>query len=133
MTGDRACYLYRHFDAKGVLLYVGISFSALMRLQGHKKNSSWFSEISTVTLERFYNRQGALAAERKAIAEERPRYNGMRSAKNQLHFTVTPEQLQRIKDMAALRALSVNSFILACLGEQLAQCAAQKRGLPGAF
>src|SRR5438067_656371 len=37
--------LYRHFDADGTLLYVGISLSALQRLRGHRA-AEWIDRIT---------------------------------------------------------------------------------------
>lgn len=45
--------LYRHFNAAGDLLYVGISKNAVARMGGHKKESSWYYEIATVTIESY--------------------------------------------------------------------------------
>lgn len=68
--------LYRHFDASGRLLYVGISFGAVARLQSHKRDGSeWFNMIARVEVEKFHTRSAAKKAERKAIREERPIYN----------------------------------------------------------
>jgi hypothetical protein len=67
--------LYRHFDCDGKLLYVGISLDALNRLAQHKFCSTWYSQIKSVTLERFPSRQGALQAEREAIIKEGPQWN----------------------------------------------------------
>jgi excinuclease UvrABC nuclease subunit len=67
--------LYRHWDKDHVLLYVGISLSAMHRLRQHKETSKWFSEIVSVTIERFETRTEAMAAERKAIKSENPKYN----------------------------------------------------------
>jgi hypothetical protein len=72
---DRPCHLYRHFDTAGVLLYVGISLSTLNRLAQHKTDSHWFEEIARIEIERHPSRAAALAAERKAIANENPRHN----------------------------------------------------------
>ena len=67
--------LYRHFDAAGVLLYVGISLSAMDRLAQHMRGSDWRDEIANVTVEWFPERSDALTAERIAIADEAPRFN----------------------------------------------------------
>lgn len=72
---DQATHLYRHFAADGELLYVGISFHALTRLRSHMQASDWSREIASVRIETFPSRSEALAAEAKAILEERPRYN----------------------------------------------------------
>ena len=81
-------YLYRHFDAEGKLLYVGISLQAINRLAQHRDNAHWFSNIRDVKIEVFESRQDALAAERKAILEENPSHNIQRpSAKEQRAIT----------------------------------------------
>jgi predicted GIY-YIG superfamily endonuclease len=67
--------LYRHFDADGSLLYVGVSSSTQERLYHHNCQSGWASEIASITLEHFDNRKEAIAAERVAIATESPRHN----------------------------------------------------------
>jgi len=72
------CSLYRHFDAEGDLLYVGISIAALARLQQHKK-SRWVHKIETVKIELFETRELAVMAEAKAIEEENPAYNIQRA------------------------------------------------------
>jgi hypothetical protein len=68
-------HLYRHFASDGTLLYVGVSLSALHRLSGHKDHSHWFGDIARVDIQSFESRAAALAAERNAIKEEKPRYN----------------------------------------------------------
>jgi len=67
--------LYRHFDAEGQLLYVGISLQSMKRLAEHKNNSDWFDEITRVDIEHFSDRNAAMDAERKAVQEEKPKYN----------------------------------------------------------
>jgi predicted GIY-YIG superfamily endonuclease len=69
------CALYRHFNAAGELLYVGISLSPTTRLYQHRSGARWFREISSVTVEWFDCRQFAETAERQAIKSEKPRYN----------------------------------------------------------
>ena len=66
--------LYRHFDAAGQLLYVGMSVNFSTRLGGHK-SAPWFSQIASVTVEHFKTRPEALAAERAAIQAEKPTHN----------------------------------------------------------
>jgi excinuclease UvrABC nuclease subunit len=74
------CSLYRHFDADGGLLYVGISLRALRRLAEHAK-SQWADQIVSVTVESFPNRAEAAKAERAAILNEAPRFNVAMKAK----------------------------------------------------
>ena len=71
----RKTYLYRHFNAAGELLYVGVSLSAVARLSCHSRTSPWYPMIARVTVEPFRSRRAALEAEQVAIRTERPRYN----------------------------------------------------------
>lgn len=66
--------LYRHFDAEGRLLYVGIARSITARLAQHA-DSPWDDQIATITVERFATRAEAEAAERAAIKTEKPTHN----------------------------------------------------------
>lgn len=66
--------LYRHFDANGRLLYVGVSLSTVARLSQHR-SSPWFDEIATVTSQNFPTQADAYKAERSAIWRELPIYN----------------------------------------------------------
>ena len=70
--------LYRHYDAEGALLYVGISRNPFARLDQHMSTSPWASEIASVALEWFDDRTAALNAERAAISKEIPLYNARR-------------------------------------------------------
>lgn len=67
--------VYRHYDANGVLLYVGISLSAFTRLKGHRRDSAWFKQISHITVEHCETRVKAELAEAWAIRHEKPLYN----------------------------------------------------------
>lgn len=67
--------LYRHFDAAGSLLYVGISYSAFARLAQHRGVSHWYSQIVTMTIEKLESRAELLLAEESAIKHERPLHN----------------------------------------------------------
>ena len=68
-------HLYRHFDERGNLLYVGVSLSTIQRLAQHRYHSHWFNSISKVTIEQFPSREEALNAERTAIQKEEPLHN----------------------------------------------------------
>lgn len=81
--------LYRHYDKDGTLLYVGISLSAVMRLGQHKAYSRWFAKIDTIKIERHTSRRAALAAEKRAIKSERPKYNKTHGT----YKTVEPKQV----------------------------------------
>ncbi len=80
-------YLYRHFDSEDILLYVGMSLSAINRLSKHKSNSAWFASIKRVEIEQFSTKEEVLAAERIAIIQEKPLYNIKLSTVNPATFT----------------------------------------------
>lgn len=67
--------LYRWYNKDGVLLYVGISFSAIARAAQHKRNSQWFGDASYMTIEKCKNRQSALDKEAETIKREKPIWN----------------------------------------------------------
>lgn len=69
------CVLYRHFDAEGTLLYVGISIQPAARIYQHDRTSHWFDRVRRIELEHFQTIAEAAAAERTAIQAENPRYN----------------------------------------------------------
>jgi hypothetical protein len=68
-------HLYRAFDQAGVLLYIGISVSALERLRAHRRQSGWFGDLATLTVQAFPDRASLEQAERVAIRDERPLWN----------------------------------------------------------
>ncbi|MDC0644025.1 hypothetical protein OAP32_00445 [Crocinitomicaceae bacterium] len=68
--------LYRHFDRNGVLLYIGISMSAMARMCQHNHASyMWTDDIATMTIDWLESREQALEAEKAAIIAEKPMYN----------------------------------------------------------
>ena len=88
MTGT--CKLYRHFDGDDVLLYVGVSKSALRRLSEHS-TAKWADDIVRVSVQNFPSRSEALKAEREAILKERPKYN-IAGTKPPVEFTGIPRK-----------------------------------------
>lgn len=67
--------LYRHFDASGRLLYVGISLHSIQRTAKHRSGSHWFQDIARIEIEWLSERRSALAAEATAISKEKPLWN----------------------------------------------------------
>jgi hypothetical protein len=74
-ASEVAAQLYRHFNDKGVLLYVGIAHDGFARLREHGRQAPWFCQIAFVTLEHFATREEAEQAEHDAIVGENPLYN----------------------------------------------------------
>lgn len=66
--------LYRHYDADGALLYVGISLNAVYRLSQHG-SADWSKYIARVDIESYHSRGEAMAAEKRAIKSESPVFN----------------------------------------------------------
>ncbi len=71
--------LYRHFDAYGQLLYIGVSLNPVQRMMQHSCGSDWFYDISRMTIEWIDSRYDALKAEHAAIIEEKPLHNKVHS------------------------------------------------------
>lgn len=69
------CALYRHFDAEGTLLYVGISLRPLTRTKEHVTLSGWADQIVNVRIEYFPTRKEAQEAEARAVLDENPVHN----------------------------------------------------------
>jgi hypothetical protein len=67
--------LYRLYDGVGCLLYVGITGNLDARWGQHSVKAKWWSEVVERTVEWHKTRALAEAAERAAIASERPRWN----------------------------------------------------------
>jgi len=76
LTSDRGGPgLYRHFDAAGNLLYVGVSATVARRTAAHRGRSHWFPVVARITIERFATVTEAYDAEFAAIKAERPMWN----------------------------------------------------------
>ncbi len=73
--------LYRHFNADGRLLYVGISVSSILRYMCHRLTSVWLNDVRSMTIEPFPDKGSAKIAELNAIRNEFPVYNVQQSKK----------------------------------------------------
>lgn len=69
--------LYRLTDSSHHLLYVGVTSDITRRLRRHERGKSWWDQVSTIHLRRYWSRADVLEAERRAIENERPIYNLM--------------------------------------------------------
>lgn len=72
-TGKTA--VYRFYDRNGKLLYVGITNNVERRIAQHLVDKPWAHQIVRRSVEVYSSRDAALAAERRAIRRERPKYN----------------------------------------------------------
>ena len=74
-------YLYRHYDKRGDLLYVGISINVFSRLGSHLRKSHWSRSIRTMTIDHYDTRKAVREAERTAIRKEKPKHNILMNGK----------------------------------------------------
>jgi predicted GIY-YIG superfamily endonuclease len=72
---DNQTSLYRYFNNKDELLYVGVSCSAINRYSQHKIRPKWAKDGAILYIEQCDSRDLALDAENKAIKTEYPKYN----------------------------------------------------------
>ena len=68
-------YLYRFFDANDQLLYVGISKTVLARMAQHFATKDWIPNDGYIKWTTHPTRLAAQEAERKAITNEKPKWN----------------------------------------------------------
>jgi len=67
--------LYRYFDERGRLMYVGITSGGGRRADQHQASAPWWTEVRTATIEHYPDRRSALTAESIAITAEAPIHN----------------------------------------------------------
>lgn len=74
---EQETHLYRHYDAEGRLLYVGITKEIDHRTTAHEKASSWvdFVDVAGAKVITFPSRKKAKSAEKAAIRAELPLFN----------------------------------------------------------
>lgn len=73
-TGTRTA-LYRYWDVRGELLYVGVAGNPDVRWREHRGRSEWAKFSEDRQVEWFESRRDALKAEAAAIWNERPVFN----------------------------------------------------------
>jgi hypothetical protein len=103
---SREVHLYRHFDAGGALLYVGVSRQLKGRINGHRYNSVWFGDVEKTTIEKFSSRRDALAAEGAAIRNEKPKFNinaSLGEETTRIVFRLPSSLVKRLRVEAARR------------------------------
>lgn len=77
-VANRATALYRLFDAKRTLLYVGISCDLNERMKDHRAQKPWWPSVKRGTVTWFEDRASAVHHEACVIAIEVPLYNESR-------------------------------------------------------
>jgi predicted GIY-YIG superfamily endonuclease len=72
---DLATAHYRLYDAAGIFLYTGVADNLKARFDQHKKEKSWWPEVTRRTVTWYRSRRDALRAEDIAIKTEHPIHN----------------------------------------------------------
>lgn len=107
--------LYRHFDAVGRLLYVGISSNTLLRTDEHGRQAKWFHEVSNIKIESFPTRKAAIEVEKRVIKEERPKYNILHNSgdinRMKTGYSLDWKLIKRAKHLATEEEVDVNDLI----------------------
>lgn len=67
--------LYRAYDKRGTLLYIGISTDAAQRMKFHEKHADWYQYMEHYEVEFIPNRRDAYKIEAQAIKTENPIFN----------------------------------------------------------
>lgn len=75
MSTPKRCALYRHFDIRDALLYLGISDDPIARGKQHARDSDWVQYAVRAEITWHNSRAEALAAEAAAIIAEQPIFN----------------------------------------------------------
>lgn len=72
---EKTHVLYRCFNGKKRLLYVGMTNDPAERFRQHSKDKIWWRYVDHITLQRLPSRKDLAAAEAAAIAAEKPQFN----------------------------------------------------------
>jgi predicted GIY-YIG superfamily endonuclease len=72
---NKSTFLYRFYDAAGVLLYVGVTDNLAERTWSHARASTWMEFAVRSTIERYAKRTEAEEMEVAAIRGEGPLFN----------------------------------------------------------
>ena len=89
---DEPTAVYRLYDRRGTLLYVGISRNLSARFAQHASEKSWWPEVARKTAMLYGSRREAMKAELTAIHTEKPVHNiaGVRAEPRQGKYKLPP-------------------------------------------
>jgi len=99
VTGQRAGsgthVVYKLFDERGRLLYVGMTSRGPSRLVEHHRKKSWFIDVFDITFERFETRSQAAKHERDTIIRSAPLYNVQHNGRTESRAASQSEHTDR--------------------------------------
>lgn len=67
--------LYRFYDARGTLLYIGRTAGIGIRVARHRYQKNWWPSVVRIDIEHYRDKASVIDAERVAIRREGPLYN----------------------------------------------------------
>ena len=70
-----SAFVYRAFNAEGVLLYIGSTIGPAWRMKAHESHTRWWHVAARFDFEQFDTEAEAREAEIEAIRTEFPRWN----------------------------------------------------------
>lgn len=115
-------FVYRLYGQHDQLLYIGVSGNLKKRMQQHRRDKKWWSEVTRTVSQCFDSREEAELAEAEAIASERP-----------LHNRQTPTDEQRLALAGKVTNRSGGSVKAAALLAEKDQTIDQLRALVDAL
>lgn len=77
----KAC-VYRIYDARGELLYIGCSINVFVRSTAHATLKNWWRKVATIKVRHYKTDTAALSAEADAIFNESPKFNRLHAKTN---------------------------------------------------
>jgi hypothetical protein len=89
---NRPHTLYRFYDARGRLLYIGIAVDFLIRWRKHCKKD-WWPQVARMEIKSYPSRSAVLIAERSAIIIEKPLHNELHNQLGRAEQALLAEQM----------------------------------------
>lgn len=121
--------VYRLYDYRDELLYVGVTGNLPHRMAVHKNKSSWYGEVRRTETTTCPDKAAAYALEAHAIQTENPRHNILQNlGKKPYSLSIPPELATAIDEQA--RKEGHNNFsaiIVAAVREYLMRVLLGKR------
>jgi predicted GIY-YIG superfamily endonuclease len=118
--------LYRLYDAKGKLLYVGVTDNLKTRFAQHAKEKSWWASVAKRTVAWYDTREEAEAAEDAAFLAEKPARNlalppEVGNSRYQTAFRLPPPVREWLKQQARREGRAMTDVVLDALGDYRAR------------